>query len=178
MPLALIPVVLLIVPIVEIAAFILVGDLIGLWPTLGLVVTSAVLGAVLLRRQGLSALRRIQAEVAGGRMPGRDLVHGMMILAAGILLLTPGLVTDVVGYLLFIPAVRDGLWRFFGRRFAAAGGAARPGGQRPQGGGGGGAGKGKRPMPDVVDLEAEDYERRSAPSSPWRGRHDGNRTLH
>ncbi|MBC8131133.1 MAG: FxsA family protein, partial [Rhizobiaceae bacterium] len=118
MPLALLPLMLLVVPILEITVFILVGNAIGLWPTLGLVVGSAILGVLLLRRQGLSTLMRIQAETQAGRMPGRELVHGLMIVVAGVLLLTPGLVTDAIGYLLFIPQVRDLGWRFLRGRVA------------------------------------------------------------
>ncbi|KAB0679337.1 FxsA family protein [Aureimonas leprariae] len=174
MPLALVPILLLVVPILEIAAFILVGREIGLLPTLGIVVVSAVVGALLLRRQGLGALRRIQGEIAAGRVPGRELADGVLIVAAGILLLTPGLVTDVVGYLLFVPAVRAFIRRFLARRVVVT---ATMAGSRPGGSGDGGGGK--RPArPDVVDLSEEDYERRPDPNSPWNGSHEGNRTLH
>lgn len=177
MPLALLPVLLLLVPIVEIAVFILVGDLIGVWPTLGLVVGSAVLGALLLRRQGLSVLTRIRAETAAGRLPGRELVHGVMILAAGILLLTPGLVTDAIGYLLFIPPVRDLAWRFLRRRVTVIG---RPGGagRRADPASGPGAGRDGRRPPDVVDLGGDDFRRRPDPASPWNDTEPGGRTLH
>ena len=63
-----------------------------------------------------STLQRIQTEIKAGRVPGRELVHGVIIVAAGVLLLTPGLVTDVFGYLLFIPKVRDLVWRALSRR--------------------------------------------------------------
>jgi UPF0716 protein FxsA len=172
MPLALVPLLLLVVPVLEIAAFILVGRAIGLFPTLAIVVLSAVVGTLLLRRQGLGALRRIQGEMAAGRVPGRELADGVMIVAAGILLLTPGLVTDVVGYLLFVPAVRAWLRRLLARRIAVA-----TAGRQPGSGGPGGEGRRSAP-PDVVDLAAEDYERRADPRSPWHGSHEGNRTIH
>jgi UPF0716 protein FxsA len=159
MPLVLLPLVLLIVPIVEITVFIMVGNVIGLWPTLGLVIGSAIIGALLLRSQGISTLMRIQKEVAAGRVPGRDMVHGVMIVVAGVLLLTPGLVTDAVGYLLFIPAVRELGWRFLRSRVVAL----------PMGGGWRRAPEGaSRPVAGVVELEVEEFERRpAAPSSPW-----------
>ena len=103
MPLALIPFLLLVVPVLEIGVFIAVGGAIGLWPTLGLVVLTAVIGSVLLRRQGLSTLEAIQRETRAGRVPGRELVSGLMIAIAGVLLLTPGFVTDTLGFLLFVP---------------------------------------------------------------------------
>lgn len=173
MPLALIPLLLLAVPIVEIATFILVGNWIGVLPTLGLVVFSAVVGALLLRRQGLSTLRRIQTETAAGRVPGRDLVDGVLIVVAGMLLLTPGLVTDVFGYLLFVPAVRDVVRRFLARRVVVSA-SARMGGT-------GRRGPNDKPtsgQPEVVELSSEDFERRPDPDSPWNGPHEGNRTLH
>ena len=168
MPLALIPLVLLIVPILEITVFIMVGEVIGLWPTLGLVIGSAILGALLLRAQGISTLMRIQKEVAEGRVPGRDLVHGVMIVVAGVLLLTPGLVTDAFGYLLFIPSVREAGWRFLKSRVVAmpmGGGWRRDERTAPQ------------PVPGVVDLEVEEFERRpGSPDSPWSDGRGG--TLH
>ena len=179
MPLALLPLLLLVMPIVEIATFILVGRGIGLWPTLGLVVVSAVAGALLLRRQGLATLRRIQAEISAGRVPGRELVDGVAIVAAAILLLTPGLVTDAIGYLLFVPPVRDALWRFLRRRVrVSAPGSLRRGGGRP-GPDNARRNAGPATKPPVVELGTGDYERRRADDdTPWRGPHEGNRTLH
>lgn len=177
MPLALIPLMLLVVPIVEITVFILVGNAIGLWPTLGLVIGSAVIGALLLRRQGLSTLLRIQAETRAGRMPGRELVHGVMILVAGILLLTPGLVTDAIGYLLFVPAIRDLGWRFLKGRvnvMAASRTGSWRAGSDPRAGTPGHVAR--RPPPDVIDLSGGDFERRPNPHSPWSD--DRNGTLH
>src|SRR5699024_5519305 len=95
--------------------------------------------------------------LAAGRTPAREVVHGVMVLVAGILLLIPGFVTDIIGLLLFIPAVRDLGWRFLrGRlggsvRFASFG-FARP---RPAG-------------PPVIDLDSEDYRRDPESHSPWR----------
>ena len=170
MPIALIPLLLLIVPILEITVFILVGNVIGLWPTLGLVVGSAILGALLLRAQGISTLVRIQKEVAAGRVPGRDMVHGVMIVVAGVLLLTPGLVTDAFGYLLFIPSVREAGWRFLKSRVVAmpmAGGWQREERAPPRPGAG----------PGVVELEVEEFERRpGSADSPWSDGRGG--TLH
>lgn len=100
------------VPIIEIALFIKVGGLIGLWPTLGLVVLSAVLGAAVMRSQGLRALARLQASLEQGSDPVGPVAHAALILVAGILLLIPGFFTDVVGLLLLIAPVRAQLIRW------------------------------------------------------------------
>ena len=95
------------VPLVEIAVFVEVGGVIGLWPTLGLVVLTAVLGAWQLRAQGLATLMRARNQVERGALPTRELFDGACLLVAGALLLTPGFVTDAAGFLLFFPPVRD-----------------------------------------------------------------------
>ncbi len=95
------------VPIVEIAVFIEVGGALGLWPTLGLVVLTAVLGTWQLRAQGLATLMRAREQVERGALPTRELFDGACLLVAGALLLTPGFITDAVGFLLFFPPVRD-----------------------------------------------------------------------
>lgn len=93
-------------PIVEIALFIQVGGLIGLWPTLGLVVLASVGGVALMRRQGLRTLERLMASLEAGGGPGEPLAHGALMFIAGVLLLIPGFFTDAVGLLLLVSAVR------------------------------------------------------------------------
>jgi UPF0716 protein FxsA len=112
--LALLPFVLLIAA--EIAAFIVVGDAIGVFPTVALVFALSIAGIILTRRQGLGALLRIRAELDAGRVPGEAMGHAAMIVLAGTLLIIPGFVTDAIGLLLFVPAVRSALWRAIGRR--------------------------------------------------------------
>lgn len=97
------------VPIVEIAVFIQVGDIIGLWPTLGIVILTAIIGTALLRQQGISVLFRIQENLEANRMPVRELFDGVCLVVAGALLLTPGFVTDAVGFLLFVPPARSAI---------------------------------------------------------------------
>lgn len=104
------------VPIIEIALFIQVGGWIGLWPTLAIVILTAVAGTALMRSQGAHAWLEIQRSFAELRDPTRPLAHGVMILIAGMLLLTPGFFTDTVGLLLLIPAVRNVVMRQIGRR--------------------------------------------------------------
>ena len=103
--------ILLALPIVEIALFIEVGGWIGLWPTLGLVLLSAGAGMALMRHQGLAALRRLQARLEDGGDPVGPIAHGALILLGGLLLLVPGFFTDALGLLLLIPAVRELLIR-------------------------------------------------------------------
>ena len=160
MPFTLVPLVLLGLPIAEIAVFILVGQYIGLWPTLGLILLTAIAGSVLMRVQGFGLLARIRDETRQGRVPGRELVHGVMIFLAGILLLTPGFITDALGVLLFIPAVREIAWRFlkdrivvvtpFGRTGSAPPGYGRPTNRKP-----------------VIDLDSDDFHRDPDSESPW-----------
>ena len=99
-------------PIVEIALFIKVGGAIGLLPTLALVVLSAVIGTALVRWQGMQALGRLKASLEAGGDPRGPIAHGALILVAGVLLITPGFFTDILGLLLLIPAVRAQLIRW------------------------------------------------------------------
>ena len=95
-----------IVPIVELAVIIQVGHLIGVLPTIVSLLVISFGGAWLVKREGLSVWRRFRHQVDGGHVPGRELADGVMILIAGALLLTPGFVTDLFGILLLLPPVR------------------------------------------------------------------------
>ncbi|MCL5776642.1 FxsA family protein [Limibaculum sp. FT325] len=108
--------ILLIVPLIEIGLFIEIGGLIGLWPTIAIVILTAAAGTLLLRRQGLRALVELQSRLSEGRDPGAVLAHGAMILIAGVLLLTPGFFTDAVGFLLLVPPIRAALIAAAARR--------------------------------------------------------------
>ena len=110
------PFFMLIVPITEIAVFIMVGQWIGVVPTIALVILTAIMGASLLRLQGLGLAMKIRGEIDAGRVPGRDLANGAMMLVAGVLLLTPGFVTDTLGFLLFIPQIRARVFGFLAKR--------------------------------------------------------------
>jgi UPF0716 protein FxsA len=94
------------VPILEIAAFIKIGGWIGLVPTLLGCVVTAVIGAFLVRLQGFGVLRRAQEALARNELPVGEIAHGAFILVAGVLLMTPGYVTDAMGFLLLVPPVR------------------------------------------------------------------------
>jgi len=99
------------VPIVEIGVFIKVGGMIGLWPTIAVIFVTAVIGAGLLRAQGLAVIYQAQVAMAQGKMFLAQVFDGLLLLFAGAMLLTPGFVTDGVGFLLFIPPLRNVLRR-------------------------------------------------------------------
>lgn len=104
------------IPLIEISLFIQVGGFIGMWPTIGVVIITAIAGTTLLRLQGLSALNRLQNSLNAGEAPLATVFDGFCLLAAGILLLTPGFFTDTIGFLLFVPPVRHQLRAYLGRR--------------------------------------------------------------
>lgn len=108
------------VPFVELFVILQVGQAIGAVNTIGALILVSVIGAWLVKREGLSVVRRVQERVARGDVPGRELVDGALILFAGALLLTPGFVTDVVAILLLLPpvraVVRSSATRFLRRR--------------------------------------------------------------
>jgi UPF0716 protein FxsA len=109
----------IVVPAVELALLIEVGNHIGTLPTLGLIAFTGVLGASLARRQGLSVLARVRREVAEGGVPAGPVVDGVLILVAGAVLMTPGLLTDALGFALLIPQVRGLIKEHLRKRFAA-----------------------------------------------------------
>ncbi|MEO0386433.1 MAG: FxsA family protein [Pseudomonadota bacterium] len=119
------------IPLIEIALFVLVGGEIGLWSTLAVVILTAIVGTVLVRQQGLSTLRALRSSLAEGGDPAGHLAHGALILAAGIVLLTPGFFTDAVGLALLTPPVRTaliarGMRHFAGQMHVYRGDTARP----------------------------------------------------
>ncbi len=99
----------LIVPLAEIYLLIKAGGAIGALNTVALVVFTAVVGAWLLRLQGLATLRRVQLSLEQGELPETALIEGVMLLLAGALLLTPGFITDIVGFVLLVPSSRVAL---------------------------------------------------------------------
>lgn len=142
----LVPLALLAWPLLEIAGFIVVGTHIGVLATIGLILATAVAGAMLLRIQGFGAMTRIREAAARDQSPAREIIHGAMIMLAGILLLVPGFVTDILGILLFLPPVRELAWRLLKDRIV----------EMPLGEGGLGA-AGRRGRGRVIDLDASDY---------------------
>jgi UPF0716 protein FxsA len=108
----------LVVPIAELAVLIRVGQWIGVVNTIGMLILVSVVGAWLAKRAGLSVLRRIQRQLELGQMPGVELVDGSLVLLAGVLLITPGFLSDILGILLLLPPVRATVRRVLRRRFA------------------------------------------------------------
>ncbi|RYG94735.1 MAG: FxsA family protein, partial [Alphaproteobacteria bacterium] len=106
----------LIVPLAEIAFFIVIGKAIGLWPTLLGVVVTAVAGSLILRWQGLQLISEIRQTMGQGRLPARALADAMMVVIAGLLLLLPGYFSDLIGILLLIPPVRTLIYRALASR--------------------------------------------------------------
>lgn len=151
---SLIPFLLLAIPLAEIGAFIVIGGQIGIELTLLMILVTAIVGSLLLRFQGFGLLTRIQNEMNDNRVPARELVHGVMITMAGVLLLTPGFFTDTLGFLLFVPAIRDLGWSFLKNRIRFVG---MPGGGP----------RSKYRNENTIDLNDDDFERAPYPNSPW-----------
>lgn len=107
----------IVIPLVEIAVIIQVGDWLGIVNTIGLLILVSVAGAWLVKRQGLGVLRRIGEQRQAGQVPAAAVFDGALILVAGALLLFPGFVTDVFGLLLLLPPVRAGVRAFLRRRY-------------------------------------------------------------
>lgn len=107
---------LVILPFVEIALFIQVGQWIGLWPTLALIILSCAAGFVVVRRAGQSSLAELRRAGRDMSDPTRPIAHGALVLLAGVLLLIPGFLTDIAGLLLLIPPLRNAILGALGRR--------------------------------------------------------------
>jgi UPF0716 protein FxsA len=103
----------LLVPLVEIYFLIKVGSVIGAVPTIALVVFTALLGAMLLRFQGLVTLTRSRQVMAQGQLPALEMLEGVLLVLSGALLLTPGFVTDAIGFLFLVPPLRQAIIRWF-----------------------------------------------------------------
>ncbi|AQS38065.1 protein affecting phage T7 exclusion by the F plasmid [Shewanella psychrophila] len=94
------------VPVIELNVLISVGESLGSWTTVGLVFLTAIVGVSLVRSQGISTLMQVQQKLSRGEAPGQEIVEGMMLAVAGLLLLIPGFVTDFIGLLLLTPFTR------------------------------------------------------------------------
>ena len=106
------------VPFAELYVLIQVGHAIGVLDTLGLLLLVSIVGAWLAKREGISVIRRMQAALNAGRVPGTELVDGFLILLAAALMLTPGFLTDIVAIFLLLPPVRALVRRTLRRSFA------------------------------------------------------------
>jgi UPF0716 protein FxsA len=106
------------VPFAEIYVLLQVGHAIGVLNTLALLLLVSIVGAWLAKREGLGVIRRMQAAIEAGRVPGKELIDGFLILLAAALMLTPGFLTDIVAILLLLPPVRAVVRSELRRRFA------------------------------------------------------------
>ncbi|PNU19563.1 membrane protein FxsA [Geothermobacter hydrogeniphilus] len=100
-------VIFILVPILEVYTLIQAGALIGVGPTIALILLTGIAGAWLARSQGLELVQRIQSELAAGRMPTEELIDGAMVLVGGVVLLTPGFWTDLCGFICLVPGTRN-----------------------------------------------------------------------
>ncbi len=145
------------VPLAEIGVFIQVGGAIGLWPTLALCLLTAIVGTLCIRFQGFRLVNQARAQLEAGEAPVFEVVSGACLVVAGLMLLTPGFVTDAVGFMLLLPPVRRLIFdRFVAGRVATAGrgqAAGRPG----------------RGRPDVLEGEFEEIDEIKGAMPPPRG---------
>ena len=105
------------VPLVELYLLLKLGALIGAGPTIAIVIVTGVLGGSMARTQGFAVLRRVRESLNAGILPTDALIDGLFVLAGGLLLLTPGLLTDIVGFLALLPPTREFLKKWIKRRF-------------------------------------------------------------
>lgn len=134
----------LLIPLIEIGLFIVLGQAIGLWPTLLGVVLTAVIGSAIIRSQGLSLISDIRRHMHAGLLPAAQLFEGFLVGIAGALLLTPGYFTDTIGFLLLVPGLRRTLYDYLKTRIVA-----KTVGEPPQ-----------RQRDDVVELDNDDWRDR------------------
>lgn len=168
---------LLLLPILEIAGFILVGGAIGLWPTLLLIIASGMAGVLVLRSRALLTLPEFRAAMAADGDPMAPLAHGALLTAAGVLLVLPGFLTDILALLLLVPAVRRAVIGWAQTHMQVS--VATSGMSRPRPGAGYGPGHGAAPgsAPQTIDVDYEVVEDGDADTPPRRGssgwtRHD------
>jgi len=137
------------VALAEMATFFWVGARIGLGWALGLALATAIIGSVLVRRAGISVLRSIRLKWSQGTLPGRELTHGAAILVSGAFLISPGFLTDTLGFLLLVPSIRDYIHGVISRRFTDRM-TVFVAGTRPQ------QGRATEGYPDVIDVDEID----------------------
>jgi UPF0716 protein FxsA len=147
-------------PIAEIAVLINVGEIIGGWNTVLLVILSAMLGAILVKREGVATLAQAQLKMQKGELPAKELGSGLLLLVAGVLLVTPGFITDIFGLLLTLPFTRNRIGEVL---FTALNGKIHMSGNMGAGGfGAGGFGHGDSNQSafgqddDIIDGEYQD----------------------
>lgn len=148
----------LLLPIIEIAGIILVGNALGLWSTLALILGTSLLGVILLRANAISIANKWRQAATRNEMPEGDMLSANMRSLGAVLMIFPGFLCKLVGLAFMLPPFQTFLWALIGRKItvfrASPGAGFRAPGQRPSG-------------PSVVDLDQGDYERHSNAKSPW-----------
>lgn len=142
------------VAIVEMATFFWVESWIGLGWALLLALATAFIGSVLVRRAGISVLGRLRQKIGQAELPGRELSDGAAILVAGAFLISPGFITDTLGFLLLLPPVRDLIYRLVSKRFMSRVTVVTSGFRAP------GSGAPSRDVieGEIIDVDPEDHE--------------------
>ncbi len=165
----------ILVPIIEIWLFIQVDSIIGLWPTLASVVLTAVIGTWLLRQQGFAVLMQGRAALEKSQFPLEQVIHGVFLLIAGLLLLTPGFFTDAIGFICLVPplrlAIAYGVWSKLKDHVHVVhpGMAQNPHGHDPRGPGQRRGDGGPVIDGEIIERDIDDEpERPPNPNSPWK----------
>ncbi|HVI21333.1 MAG TPA: FxsA family protein [Bacillus sp. (in: firmicutes)] len=96
----------ILVPVAELGVLLFSGQKIGVWPTLILLIVTGLLGSYLAKKQGINTIRKVQEQIQFGRVPGNEILDGLCVLFGGILLLSPGFLTDILGLVLLLPFTR------------------------------------------------------------------------
>lgn len=154
-----------VVPLIELAVILQIGQVVGPWWTIALLVLFSIVGAALLRHQGRRAWRAFRTALEEGRWPGDEVTQGALVIVGGTLLLTPGFLTDAVGFALLLPLTRSGLSRLIRARVTPGpvrwfrGGRA---GRRPAGS----AQSGRGDRREVLDVEVVEIERERGEQGP------------
>lgn len=137
----------LIVPLIEIAFFVLIGNAIGLWPTLAGVLITAVIGSLVLRHQGMAVLTELRLQMARGQVPAKALADAALIGAGGLMLLLPGYFSDLIGILLLLPPVRLAIYALLRSRLTVVSSTSYTAQRAPEG-------------PQVIDLDDDHWRTR------------------
>ncbi len=158
MRISFLPLLILALPLAEIAGFVVVGSKIGALATIGLVLASTIAGSLLIRHQGFGVMTKVRTEMDAGRDPSAQLAHGAMMVFAAILLIVPGFITSILGLLFLLPPVRDMAWRHLKKRVSVVTEFGTGGFRQHQ-------------RDKTIDLDDDDFKRSdNTPnaSSPWR----------
>ena len=143
----------ILVPIAELAVIIQVGQAIGVWWTIAILIADSILGSLLMRAQGRSAWRRFNEALQGGRVPAREVADGVLVIFGGALLLTPGFLSDIFGLLFLLPPTRAVIRRVFLRQAMKRITVSMAGATMPRGGAPGAAWRSDDVEGTAVDVD-------------------------